>query len=908
MKTELNRRRIYYALVVGAVMLLSGPARAEVSGESWRLPELVSAGRSSFTCALRTDGAAICWGLDDSGQASPPAETFVQVSTGRQHACGVREDGTAICWGDDRFGKLDAPASAFRQITVGGDHTCGLRTDGGISCWGSGTFGQLDAPAGEFVQVGAGADHNCAVRSDGNAVCWGRNSVSGQLTPPPVTFTQVSAGTYHSCGIGGHGAVRCWGSNTFGEGSAPAGEFIQVNAGEAHTCGVRRDGVAVCWGANSFGQSNAPAGEFEEVSAGVNHTCGARTEGTVACWGNDTFGQSTPPEMTAGERQLSAGADHACEVRPGGGVGCWGEDSSGRSTPPGETFRQVASSRQHSCGVRADGSVECWGDDTYGQASPPADGTFMQVSTGVFHSCALRSDGSVACWGENIDGDPLLAPDGPFRQVSVGLSYACGVHTEGGVECWGYAGDGQLDPLPGTFAQVSAGTSHACGVRSAGSLGCWGRNTFGELDAPAGTFRQVSTGVAHACAVRSDGSVACWGGNNYYGELDAPPEVFRQVSAGRVSSCGVRADNRVVCWGANASGQAPRPELAPSSLPGGVLAVPYEQSLTLAAEYYAFVVPEFSLTAGGVPGLNLSDEGVLGGAPTATGSFPLTVVGEDANGFAASRAYTVAIISDTTPPVVTPTVEGTSGNDGWFTSDVSVDWTVVDDESTVSVQIGCDAKSVTTDTAGKTFTCQATSSGGTTTESVTIQRDASAPVLIPSVSPNPVPVDGVATASPGASDATSGIVSAACAAVVTTSAGSFNVPCTAEDAAGNAAVAQASYVVQTEEPASSIRFLAPLAGRAYHVGGRFRAKLRIVDATGKPIPDAEAKKLVAACRVKVGLDEATSCARYNDDKDLFRFMLTVRRGTSRGPHPVVAQVLAADRTVAASAQRTIIVR
>src|SRR4051794_5347629 len=77
---------------------------------------------------------------------------------------------------------------------------------------------------------------------------------------------------------------------------------------------------------------------------------------------------------------------------------------------------------------------------------------------------------------------------------------------------------------------------------------------------------------------------------------------------------------------------------------------------------------------------------------------------------------------DISPPYIQPVVDGTAGSGGWYTSDVTVTWNVDDDQS-------CDGGSVTADTPGRTFTCSATSSGGTSTASVTIQRDTTPPVL-----------------------------------------------------------------------------------------------------------------------------------------------------------------------------------
>ncbi len=87
------------------------------------------------------------------------------------------------------------------------------------------------------------------------------------------------------------------------------------------------------------------------------------------------------------------------------------------------------------------------------------------------------------------------------------------------------------------------------------------------------------------------------------------------------------------------------------------------------------------------------------------------------------------VSTDSTSPVITPTVTGTLGNDDWYTSDVDVSWSVNDPESSVSSSTGCDSTSVTADTLGVTFTCTATSGGGSSSQSVTVKRDATAPFV-----------------------------------------------------------------------------------------------------------------------------------------------------------------------------------
>jgi YVTN family beta-propeller protein len=97
------------------------------------------------------------------------------------------------------------------------------------------------------------------------------------------------------------------------------------------------------------------------------------------------------------------------------------------------------------------------------------------------------------------------------------------------------------------------------------------------------------------------------------------------------------------------------------------------------------------------------------------------------NGGSFSATFTISGSTDSTPPVITPTVTGSLGNNDWYTGDVDVSWSVTDPESSVSTSTGCETVNITADTSGLTVTCSATSSGGTDTKSVTIKRDASAP-------------------------------------------------------------------------------------------------------------------------------------------------------------------------------------
>lgn len=159
----------------------------------------------------------------------------------------------------------------------------------------------------------------------------------------------------------------------------------------------------------------------------------------------------------------------------------------------------------------------------------------------------------------------------------------------------------------------------------------------------------------------------------------------------------------------------------------------------------------------------------------------------------------VAQAQDATPPAVTPALSpaAPTGEDGWWTSDVSVTWGVADAGSPTEAVDDCAPAALTTD-GERTSGCTARSAGGTTTApAVTLRRDTTPPA-VPVISgiapgdfdPGAVPASATCTSS----DATSGLASCVVGAI-DASPGAHTVTATATDHAGLTSTASVAYTV-----------------------------------------------------------------------------------------------------------------
>ena len=131
---------------------------------------------------------------------------------------------------------------------------------------------------------------------------------------------------------------------------------------------------------------------------------------------------------------------------------------------------------------------------------------------------------------------------------------------------------------------------------------------------------------------------------------------------------------------------------------------------------------------------------------------------------------------------------------------MSVSWTVSEPESPESVQaIGCGPSEIASDTAGQVVTCQASSTGGSAAESVTIKRDATGPTVIYSGNAGSYSLLATVAIACTPADNLSGVSSSTCTnangPAWTFGGGSHVLSAEATDVAGNLGSGSSTFIV-----------------------------------------------------------------------------------------------------------------
>jgi hypothetical protein len=324
------------------------------------------------TCGLLAKGTVVCWGSNDYGQAAgdrsetnlpSPVEVTgvlgaIDVTAGAAHTCALLTDGTAICWGFGGRGEL-GNGSALDQLapvkvsglanavglSAGGGTTCAVLDDGTAKCWGQNDSGQtgngVTAPS-ELQPVAVSGltgvvaietgSHSCALRADGTARCWGFNG-NGQVgtglvlpsnqvsTPTEVAGLEgasaLALGGTHTCAVMADQTARCWGENYFGElGDGRDGWVVippvsvsnltgiaSLAAGSEFSCAITRDDATYCWGVNLSGQlGNGGVGDLRRLPVPVGCPSGA-----AVCNGRCVFLENDASNCGACGKACSAG-------------------------------------------------------------------------------------------------------------------------------------------------------------------------------------------------------------------------------------------------------------------------------------------------------------------------------------------------------------------------------------------------------------------------------------------------------------------------------------------------------------------------------------------------------------------------------------------------------------------------
>jgi serine/threonine-protein kinase len=303
----------------------------------------------NFTCAI-ADGKAYCWGGNSVGQTGtedfenhpsatrvkPEAATgdLVHIAVGSFTSCAIKTSGDVICWGLNRAGiipgepldyirgakRIDALKGA-KKLALGLEFGCAIRADDTVACWG----------ANEHRQSGSATSESCFFSFDSVTTPCVRTPTAVPGLSPVIDLVVAF---HHACAIERGGAVKCWGFHQWGD----LGPTV-----DAATCTINDAGEPCserAWPVVGAGAVLLSSGGNSEGAV----SCYSGGDAGVFCWGfngyaglgqgqndNDPHPDPLPVRSETLEDlpnavDLSTGRTHSCVLMPSGKVLCWGVD------------------------------------------------------------------------------------------------------------------------------------------------------------------------------------------------------------------------------------------------------------------------------------------------------------------------------------------------------------------------------------------------------------------------------------------------------------------------------------------------------------------------------------------------------------------------------------------------------
>lgn len=417
--------------------------------------------------ALLSSGNIVTWGTAGGLPAPPlpPNVRYVRMVTGYAHVLALRSDGVAVAWGDNYSGQTTLPAVptglAVIDIAAGSSTSFLLLSNGSLLSCGSNGSGQQNIPVlppgVTWTACWAGRGSVFARRSDGVLEAWGDNT-SGQLllppTPPGVTYVEFAAGSGHAVARRSDGAVAVWGDNTYGQldlPTLPSSPAVEVVAGDNFSAVRLADGRVFGWGRSLFLPQAQPAGgERWQQPAGGMLPVGLTDSGRAIPLGS---GYVLPAPPTGMRYEAAFGGPQGVVLlRDDGRAVAVGSNTFGQLAipplPPGIRYVKAALGWEFTALLRSDGQVVLATYMPLSVPALPAGGRYEQIAAnGDRRLLLLRSDGSVIdLAGARLGGN--LPPGVRYIGIAAAYTLAAGLRSDGEVDLWGASIQVPFPPLP----------------------------------------------------------------------------------------------------------------------------------------------------------------------------------------------------------------------------------------------------------------------------------------------------------------------------------------------------------------------------------------------------------------------------------------------------------------------------